>query len=277
MNNPREDITLKQVRSTMESLARKQGCCITAIEIKAVQSELGGSNGTIGAFLKQAKLEHINAMAYDRANISAQLKAAIMEEIDRFADNAREYASEGLDAVQQLNVELSKLNDESNQEILRLNNEVEGTKRRVDDEIRKLSGDVAKWEQKAVSCQGIIEGQKSDIERSRAEQMIASGEVKELTRKVGALEAELGMERNKTNEISAKFDQEAEKRRAAEQRALLAEQSVIHQEQIIKLISKQTENLELQNAELTSQVTSLTETVGKRKRGRGSPDPPSTD
>ncbi|OGR34284.1 MAG: hypothetical protein A2091_13020 [Desulfuromonadales bacterium GWD2_61_12] len=250
----KDSIALDDVRSAMENLAQKHMCSIYDVEIAQVQSALGkGSNGTIGAFLKQVKQECINARAFDRANFSTQLKSAIKEEIDRFADNARENADEARSQLARDYVELSTLHANAEVHISELEKSIESQKIEADNENRRLAGELAKAIQKNESEKANIERYNTDLERSRSELSLAHAEVVSLTKKIGAFEASLeGME-----DLVEKLNQETSKRVEAERNATLVTQAVLFKQETIDSLGRQTEKLDQNIIDLKGRISEL--------------------
>jgi chromosome segregation ATPase len=243
----------------MGFLANKQGCCITEIEIISVQEEIGkGSNGTIGAYVKQVKQEYINAKAYDRANISQQLKSAIKEEIDRFADNARENVTDELAAVERLNDELLGIVDGADETIRDLEKDLKSQRAVADKEIRHLGDELVKAVEKIESHKETIEQHKTDLAAYRAEISGANAREVNLIKQVGSLEADLATSRQLTAETVDKLNETLGKREEAERKMLLAEQSSAHHQNMIAHVTNQMKTLEQQINDLKIQVSNLT-------------------
>ncbi len=264
MNKAKDSITLSQVRKVMEMLASKQECCITAIEISPVQTEIGkGSNGTVGAFVSQVKLEYINAKELDRSNISTQFKSAIKEEIDRFADNARDNASEGLAAVEKHNEELLGLIDNANENIHDLEKNIETLKEQADKEIRRLSDEMAKTAQKIESQEEAINQHKDDLSSYRNGLTQANIDINLLTKQVGGLEADLKTAQTSAEETVDKLKLAISSREEAERKAISAEQAAANTQQTIDLLTSQAEKLEQQIDDLKDKETELTRLNGQ--------------
>lgn len=245
MQTMKDDITLEQVRAIMESQAKKRGCSISEIEIKHVQDALGkGSNGTVGAYVKRAKQEYINAKAYERGNISTQLKSALIEEINRFADNARMNASEGLMSLELDFNEVLKLNGESREIINSLNSEMEAQRETTGRELRRLSDELARKEQ-LIDTQRETESQlRKDLETNRNNLDQAHLSAAELNRKIGGLEADLLSIGEKREELSKKLSEAEKDLNTEKTTSALQAQALAHQKEAYDLLSKDKITLE---------------------------------
>lgn len=258
MIKSKDRITLSQVRSTVEILAFKQGCCITEIEITEVQSEIGGSNGTVGAFLQQVKLEHLNAKELDRSTISPQLKSAIKEEIDRFIDNSSKNAAASLAVLERLNEELRGMIDEADQKICSLEEAIEIQKDIADKENRKQLEEKTKVTQQISFYQNTVEQQKTEIANSCNNLARVHDEVIALNRQAGVMEAELVSARQATEEALKKLNKEVVGRQEAERKADLAKQEVIHHQQTMDLLRNQAKKQDEQVVELKARANEVT-------------------
>jgi chromosome segregation ATPase len=242
----------------MEILAFKQGCCITEIEITEVQSEIVGSNGTVGAFLQQVKLEHLNAKELDRSTISPQLKSAIKEEIDRFIDNSSKNAAAGLAVLERLNEELRGMIDEADQKICSLEETIATQKDMADKESRKQLEEIAKATQNINSYRDTIEQQQAEITTFRNDTNRANTEIIALNRQAGVMEANLVTARQAIEEAIDKHNKELVSRQVAERMADLAKQEAIHHQQVIDLLRNQAAKQGEYIGELKAKVTEMT-------------------
>lgn len=245
MTEIKDDINLQQVRAIVEQIARKEKCCITQVEIKQVQTLLGkGNNGTVGAYLKQVKQEFINSKAFDRANISMQLKSVVMEEIDRFADNARDNANENLEMIERLNQELRELNIQAERTIVDLQQAILDLKTTTAEELRKTADDLLKNQQQLEASRESAVQLKTELESSRSDLKTSTEKVVDLAKLNGKLEAEVESAKKASSDLAAQSLQSNIAREKAERKAVNAEQaSTLHQKSI-GLLEEQKSGLE---------------------------------
>lgn len=259
MADIKDDIELKQVRAIMEQLAREQRVCITKIEIKPVQAILGkGNNGTVGAYVKQVKSEFTGSKAYDRANISMQLRSAIMEEIDRFADNARDNANENLETIERDNNELRALNDRIEKTINELQQELKDVRAASTEEARKYHEEIVKHQQQLDSSREAEAQLRSDLELCRKDFSLSNEKVMAMTKQNGKLEAEVETNKKEITDQAAQLHQSNNSRENAEQKAVLAEQASVLHQKTIDLLEKQKSDLERDIQEIKSNMSDLT-------------------
>ncbi len=258
MTKTNPDISLAQIRAIMEMIARDNGCCITQVEIRQVQSVLGkGSNGTIGAFVKQVKDEFFGARNYDRTNISSHLKSALIGEIDRYVDNAKECVNERLESTSRDNEELSRLNDEMHEKICELEIELKASKDDGASQLCEISNSLAKSEQKNDSLLDIETRKDAENEILRKDLGLANNEIKDLAKSIGALEANITSLRDKVADLDVKQRTTTEELSKAEREHMLAEQNTVHLQQSFEFLSQQKLALEQEIAELKSRENSL--------------------
>lgn len=259
MTDIKDDITLEQVRAIMEQIARKHEICITQVEIKPVQATLGkGNNGTVGAYVKQVKEEFTNSKAYDRANISMQLKSAIMNEIDRFADNARDNANENLETIERDNNELRALNERVEQNINELQQEIKAVRATSAEENRKSSDELVRCKQQLDSSRDAEVQLRSDLESCRKDLSLSAEKVMALTKQNGKREAEVETARKDTTDLTGQLLKSNSSRETAEQKAVLAEQSTVLHQKTVDLLEKHKSDLERDLQEVKSRMSDLT-------------------
>ena len=253
----KDDISLEQVRAAMETLARKAGCCVTEIEIRPVQAELGkGSNGTIGAFVKHVKMEYVNSKAYDRTNFSVRLKSALVEEINAFVDNARQNASEGMACLSRDHGELLRMNQESRETIDALSAELEEQQKKTGQEMGKLFDELARSKQKIADQQETEERIKEDAEAYRKDLVEANQRTAELNRQIGRLESDVEAKSSERDNLSAKLNETEKTLASAQTTVALCEQAVKHQKEVYSVLLQTKESLESRIDDLNGKLDS---------------------
>lgn len=258
MGSRKEEITLALVRRTMEDLARAKGCIIQQIELRHVMDEIGsGSNGTVGAFVKQVKQDHINARAYDRSNISTELKSALILEIDRFANNARENATEELKAISSLNDELCEKVDQADETIRNLEDALKTQQAEAAKEARHLKDELVQANVKIESHAVTIDQQKAELASCRDELAAKNADATTLNRQLGKLEAELKSASTEASAAREALAQAISSREEADKGSALAEQAAAHKQETIDMLKGELGKLEGQLGEMKSQASEL--------------------
>lgn len=260
MEQGKDSITLNQVRAIMEMLAQKHDRPIVSIEISQVQNEIGrGSNGTIGAFVKTVRQEHINAKAYDRSNISPHLKSALMEEIDRFADNARENAAEELEAISSLNNELSEQIDQAEEMIRDLEETNHIQQADAAKEAGRLNDELVRAKAKIDSDKEIIDQQKDEMATCQNNLADKNTETINLNQQLGTLQAELKSARSEASDASKELVEASSRLNEAEKKTALAKQASEHKQQTIDMLTNQIGKLDEQIGDKKARINELTE------------------
>jgi chromosome segregation ATPase len=257
MPDIKNDITLEQVRAIMEKLARDEECCITQIEIQQTQAILGkGNNGTVGAYVKQVKHEFSKSKEYDRANISMQLKSMLMEEIDRFADNARDNANENLDTIERDNEELRHLNIQVHEANDELQKQIQALQDKTNTDLRIAAEDLAKAQERLASAQENQTTLTTNLESCRSDLKAANEENRRLSKESGRMEAEIEHFSSKATELSERVDKADRDREAALQKSALAEQAAALHKETIDRLEKQISTMESDMDELKKAMDS---------------------
>jgi len=117
--NGREGVTIEQVRDAAAKavLLNKKGDIedVSAQDIADVLRR--GSDGYIGAHLQTVKREVLMARYYDTIALSAQFKAALVDETNRITDSTKEYVLKDSGMTQALFDEICTLNAGLNEEL----------------------------------------------------------------------------------------------------------------------------------------------------------------
>ncbi|SEA68114.1 hypothetical protein SAMN05660420_02854 [Desulfuromusa kysingii] len=258
MHKNKEEITLSKIRKHMETIAVMKNTPIPLIDINAVRDLLGyGSNGTIGAYVKQVKFEHHNSNLYDLYNFSNQFKSAIADEIKRFVENAKEVDSQKQTVLEGLNTELTNVNEQLEVENQSLKKEINANLQKADiykDETKKV---IYTIKQELVSAKEMIKKLENENNAIKIESRKDKDTIIELKFDTNSKEVKLQSVIQEYNEYKLKVEELNDCLKEKQHQIALNKQEIDHLKSFNNSIQVQNQKYQQENQRLSDTLNNL--------------------
>jgi chromosome segregation ATPase len=235
-----DEITLSLVRAVMEKIARDKKCDLAKIGIQQVQEVLKNkNNGTVGALIKQVRIEFVNSERFDRSDLPRELKSAIIATIDQVTENARMIVIAERQAVEQLNGELREMIDKADAANRQLHEEIQAARKEATDTVTRTAAELAAVKQQVIAGEQARTRLETDNTKAAKELADSRKEVKALMAKNGKIQADREATVSRWKEADSKLRKALRERDTADREAALAKQKAQHHLEMIDQLRQQ--------------------------------------
>lgn len=235
-----EGFTLQMVRAAMEKIARENNCDLTQVTNPPILAMLNTkNNGTVGALARQVKLEHLGRQLYDRADFTMEFKSAVMNEIQRFVENARKVLADQNAVVEQDNCTLREQLDTAEALIKKLTGDVEDAHMLAADTVMRLTENLNTTKQHLAVSEQAKDNLQNELKDCRTQLTNSQDRISQLNQSLGKKDQAIETLAKSKEAAESLLKNANDDREKALRAAELAELNAANRQEIINRLDQQ--------------------------------------